>query len=49
MLNLSQHIPQGLFLTDTYGAQTIFFPLRFLMSVISVTHAETESNKTLEK
>lgn len=49
MLYFSQHLLQGFFLTDTYGLSQIYFSLKFPLSVTPVTHAGTESSKTLEK
>lgn len=49
MLYLGPHLLQGFFLTDTYSLAQIYFSLKFPLSVTPVTHAGTESSKTLEK
>lgn len=46
-LYLSQHLSQGFFWTDCYVLAPS--PPRFPLSITPTTHAETQSNKTLEK
>lgn len=46
-LYLSQHLSQGFFWTDCYVLAPS--PPRFPLSITPMTHAETQSNKTLEK